>query len=281
MRPYPAQRPGVPATYLNIMSCRKAAGFCKYVENDFDPTELSAMAANDNKVEVACSVCRQRLRLPRDRVGTVGCPRCRNRFKADTNTVILTGDDPGEFNIEPASTVTYRILKLRKNTGLLLVCLLICILSAFLAGILLVSALFNNWQITYLNYALVFGGMAGVSLLILIIGGSRDYIDIRPTEIYSSKLGLTIEYGNVDDIVKYYEQRGRIDHNSRQKNSSVFYTRGHSVPDILGNIQGLHINSLAGKSIDITREYITYMKDISDLIAARVAMAKESPIIWS
>jgi hypothetical protein len=239
------------------------------------------MAANDNKVEVACSVCRQRLRLERDRVGMVGCPRCRNRFKADTNTVILTGDDPGEFNIEPASTVTYRILKLRKNTGLLLVCLLVCALSAFLTAIFFASAIFNNWQMTYVRFALIFGGLCGVSLLAVILGGRRDYIDIRPTEIYSSKLRLVIEYSNVDDIVKNYEQRGRIDNTARQRSGSVLYARGQGVPDILGNIQGLHINSFAGKSIDITREYISYMKAVSDLITARVAMAKESPIIWS
>jgi hypothetical protein len=239
------------------------------------------MAAKHDKVEVVCPVCRQRLRLARHRAGRVGCPRCKSRFEADTNTVILSGVDLGEINIEPTSAITYRILKIRKNTSLLLTCLLIGILSTFLAAILLASASFNNWQSTYLHTALVFCALSCASWLVLVLGGKRDYIDIRPTEIYSSKLNIAIEYSNVDDVVRYFEKIGTGEGIVRQKNSSVLYTSGHSMPDLRGDIHGLHINSFSGKSIDITKDYITYMKSISDLIAARVAMAKDSSVIWS
>jgi hypothetical protein len=241
---------------------------------------LCTVAAKDDKVEVPCPVCRQRLRLPRDRVGTVGCPRCRDRFEADTNTTVISDTDFGGLNIEPASAVTYRLLKSRTNTSFLLVCLLFSILSPFLAIIFLISSSFNHWQSAYLNTALALAAVSCVSWLALIVSGRRHYIDIKPTEIYSSKLGAAIKYNNIDDIVRYFEQGSAGDDYVKQISGSAFYTR-QSVPDFRGDTYGLHINSSTGKSIDITRDYVASMESIRDLIAARVAMAKESPVIWS
>jgi hypothetical protein len=241
---------------------------------------LCTMAAKDDKIEVACPGCRQGLRLPPDRVGTVGCPRCGDRFEADTNTIVLSDADLSNFNIKPTSTITYRLLKSRRNTNLLLICLLFSILSSFLGVILLASAAFNNWQSAYLNPALVFCAIACVSWLAIIVGGKRHYIDIKPTEVYASKLGITIKYNNVDDIVKYFEQRG-AGYRFIDQMDSYGHSRGTSVAVPQGDIQELHINSVMGKTIDISRDYITSMESINDLIAARVAMAKEPPIIWS
>jgi hypothetical protein len=242
---------------------------------------LCTVAAKDDKVEVSCPVCRQRLRLRRHRVGTVSCPRCRDRFEADTNTFVISDIDFGELNIEPASAVTYRLIKSRNNTGFLLGCLLLSILSPFLAIIFLISSIFNHWQSTYLDIALTLGAASCVSWLALFVSGRRHYIDIRPTEIYSSKINTTIKYNNVDDIVKYFEQGGAGDGYIKQITSSPFYAKENPVSDFQGDIHGLHINSSTGKSIDISRDYMASMESIRDLIAARVAMAKESPVIWS
>src|SRR5215813_5258188 len=152
------------------------------------------MAAKNDKVEAVCAVCRQRLRLFRHRVGTVQCPRCGDRFEADTNTVLLDDIDLRKFNVEPASNITYRIQKSRKNTGLFLVFFSIGILSPFLAVIFLVSSFFNNWQPIYLHAVTTLCTLSFVSWVVLFFGGKRHYIDIEPTEVYYSKLDIAIKY---------------------------------------------------------------------------------------
>jgi hypothetical protein len=238
------------------------------------------MAAKDDKVETACAVCRQRLRLPRHHVGTVECPRCGDRFEADTNTVVLDGIDPGKFRIKPASTITYRIHKSKKHTGLFFVFFSFGTLSPFLAVIFLASSLFNNWQSTYLHIALAFCILSCISWLVLFLGRNRHYIDIEPTEIYSSKLDIAIKYRGIDDIIKYYKENDADDRAVRQKNRYVHYTDGTPLPVPQGDIQKLHISSYEGMSIDISRDYTAFMEAINDLIARRVAMAKASPVIW-
>src|SRR5262249_31333415 len=154
------------------------------------------------------------------------------------------------------------------------------ILSSFLAVVFLASAAFNNWQAAYLDPALIFGVLSCVTWLVLIVSGKRHYIDIKPTEIYSSKLKTIIKYINVDDIVKYFEQRG-TGYRFIKQSDSYEHLRDTSEPVPGSDIHELQINSLIGKSIDISRDYITFMDSINDLIAARVAMAKEPPVIWS
>jgi predicted RNA-binding Zn-ribbon protein involved in translation (DUF1610 family) len=239
------------------------------------------MAAKDNKVEAACAVCRQRLRLPRHRVGTVECPRCGDRFVADTNTVILDDIDLGRFDIAPASTITYRLQKSRKNTGLLFVCFSIGILSPFLAIIYLVLSFFNDWHQTYLNDAAALCILSCISWLVLFLGGKRHYIDIEPTEVYSSKLDIAIKYRGVYDIVKFFEEEGAEDRATRQGNRYLHSTDAAQLPVPQGDVQKLHINSYEGKSIDISRDYTAFMEAINDLIDRRVAMAKASPVTWN
>jgi hypothetical protein len=232
------------------------------------------MAGKDNKVEAACSACRQRLRLPRHRVGTVVCPHCRSRFEADTNTVIINDANLGEVAIVPSSNITYRILKSKTNTGLFLTFVLFVILSPFLSISFLAAAYFNNWQQTYLHYATIFGALFCVSCLVLAIIGKRYYIDIEPGEIYSSELGVRIKYNNIDDIFQYLEQRYTRNSIVDQTSGYLRYTQDSLVPDPHGNVRELRITSSTGKSIDIGKDYMTQMASISDLIAGRVAMAK-------
>jgi hypothetical protein len=232
------------------------------------------MAGRGDKVEAACSVCRQRLRLPRHRVGTVVCPHCRSRFEADTNTVILSDTHLDEINIEPASNITYRIIKSKTNTGLFLTFVLFSILSPFLSVSFLAAAYFNNWQQTYLNYAMIFGAIFSVSCLILSIIGRRHYIDIEPGEIYSSELGARIKYGDIDDIFKYLEQRYTSNNVADQATGYLRYAQDTWMPDPQGNVRELRVTSSKGESIDIGKDYTNRMAPISDLIAGRVAMAK-------
>ena len=239
------------------------------------------MADKDDNVETACAVCRQRLRLPRHRVGIVQCPRCGDRFEADTNTVILDDIDLGKFAIAPASTITYRLRKSRKNIGLLFVCFSIGILSPFLAIIYLVLSYFNNWQKTYLNDAIAFCILSCLSWLGLFLGGRRPYIDIAPTEVYSSKHDIAIKYRGVEDIVKFFEEKGTADPATRQGDRYLHYTDATPPPVPQGVVQKLHINSYEGKSIDISRDYTAFMEAINDLIGRRVAMAKASPVTWN
>ena len=255
------------ANMLNEISV-KASGF--------------TMAARDDKVEAACPACRQRLRLPRHRVGKVECPRCGDRFEADTNTVVLDEIDLRKFALEPASTITYRIQKSRKNTGLFFACFSVGISSPFLAIIFFVSSYLNNWQSTYLNDALTLCILSFISWLVIILGGNRHYIDIEPTEVYSSKLDITIKYRGICDITKYLEPKSGNGHILNQTNSYLRYADVAPVPVPQGDVQILHINSYEGKSIDISRDYTAYIEAIKDLIETRVAIAKApTPIAWS
>jgi hypothetical protein len=253
--------------------------FANMLEEISAGVSLCTMTAKDDEVEVSCPACRQRLRLPRHRVGAVECPRCGDRFEADTNTVVISDIDFGRFNIEPASAITYRIIKSRRNTGLIFVCVSFGVLSLFFDFVIFQSSLFNSFQAEYLRIALIFCMLSCVSWLVPFLGGKGHYIDIEPTEVYSSKLDIAIKYRGVDDIVRYFEPGGGDDRVVRQANRYLRYTDGAPAPVPQGDVQKLHINSYEGKSIDISRDYTAYMEAINDLIARRVAMAKASPLI--